>query len=291
MPDENQQPTNTPPSPRSSPDIHPILENSQNSSQQQGGNKTSGTTPYPQTEAPLNARPFTDNAHLETDVTQKKPSKWHRFFKKIFILQMAGVALFLIAMLWAILQASVGVSGTEFIGLILYITIVPAVAILSLINVIGLPIYILKEKLRGTRLSFAVFLFAFSGLLVFYGGYNFLVLTVNRANLEDQYKQETEKIQQAIDNANPEITKEEAIELLKTCQLSGFYYTSQTGKSDSANSGRVELSSTGVVLTTVSGKPHGISIADRLIPELLPIARQAQKTCGNLQFWYDGRRE
>jgi hypothetical protein len=45
------------------------------------------------------------------------------------------------------------------------------------------------------------------------------------------------------------------------------------------------------VLTKVDGQPYRISIADRLIPELVPIAREAQKTCVNPQFWHDGNYE
>lgn len=110
-------------------------------------------------------------------------------------------------------------------------------------------------------------------------------------SISGKKKSEQRRQEFAAANAKPEITKEEAIQLLKTCKLKGFYYTNQTDKSDPANGGWGELSSTGVVLTKVDGQPYRISIADKLIPELVPIAREAQKTCANPQFWHDGTYE
>lgn len=52
-----------------------------------------------------------------------------------------------------------------------------------------------------------------------------------------------------------------------------------------------EASATGVVLVKIDGEPYRISIADRLVPELVPIAREAQKSCASPQFWHDGTYE
>lgn len=226
-------------------------------------------------------------------LADQKPSKWRYLFIVIGILQAAGIALFLLVILWAGQQAAAGASGTEFIALILFVTVVPAVAAISLINLIGLPIYIVKQKPRGKRLAITILSLAISALLLLYGAYSVYGLTFYPKKLSEESRQRTEQSQQefAADNAKPEITKEEAIELLKTCKLKGFYYTNQTDKSDPADGGWGELSTTGVVLTKSDGQPHRISIADRLIPELVPIAREAQKTCGSPQFWHDGTYE
>ncbi len=131
-----------------------------------------------------------------------------------------------------------------------------------------------------------------------YGAYSVYQLRVlapnhiNQLSQQSRIKNDAAQLQFKADNANPEITKEEAIQLLKTCQLKGFYYTNQTDKSDPSNGGWGELSSTGVVLTKIDGKPYRISIADKLVNELVPIARQAQKTCnGSPQFWHNGNYE
>ena len=152
-----------------------------------------------------------------------------------------------------------------------------------------------RHRPHGKGLVFCILSLLVSVILALYGAnsvYQFRVAAPKHVNqLRQQSKQKIQAQQQqfATDNANPEITKDEAIALLNSCQLSGFYYTNQTDKSDGEWG---ELSSTGVVLTKINGKPYRISIADRLVPELVPIARQAQKTCGGQpQFWHDGHYE
>ena len=223
-----------------------------------------------------------------------KPSKWRYFFVVLGILQALGVAVFFLIMFWAIQQAKAGVSGTEFIGLILFVTLVPAVGIIALINLIGLPIYMRKFKPRGKGLVLAVVSLVISVILFLYGAYSVYQLRVavprQIDELSEQSRKDSEQREQefAADNANPEITKEEAIKLLQSCKLKGFYYTKEADKEHGTSPA---TSATGVVLTKIDGEPYRISIADRLIDELVPIAREAQKTCGGPQFWHDGRYE
>lgn len=278
--DENQKPSETPQTPLVPPP------------------QTQSTTTNQQPAGVVNGRPIygttTPMSRSELEqLSEKKPSKWRYFFMILGILQAAGVALFFLVMLWASQQAKAGVSGTEFIALILFVTVVPAVAIISLINLIGLPIYMRKSKPHGKGLVLNIVSLVISTLLVLYGAYNVYGLYFYPKKLSEESRQKFEQQDRefAAANAKPEITKEEAIQLLKSCKLKGFYYTNQTDKSDPANGGWGELSSTGVVLTKVDGQPYRISIADKLIPELVPIAREAQKTCGGPQFWHDGTYE
>ncbi len=229
----------------------------------------------------------------------KKSSKWRYFFIVLGILQALGVAIFLLVMLWAVQQAKAGVSGTEFIGLFLFITLVPAVGIIALINLIGLPIYMIKHKSRGKGLVFGILSLVISALLALCGAYSVYQLRVavpNRVgelNKEFKQRNEEEDRQFVAANAKPEIAKEEAIELLKACKLKGFYYTKQT-ESENLNGMQfpsAEASAAGVVLVKVDGEPYRISIADRLVSELVPIAREVQKTCDGPQFWHDGTYE
>ena len=87
-----------------------------------------------------------------------------------------------------------------------------------------------------------------------------------------------------------DITAAEAERLLRTCDLRGFYYTRQSRPALGAGG---ELSPTGVVLTTIDGDPHRISIADRLIDRLVPVAEEAQDDCGpgQPQIWHNGHYE
>lgn len=238
-------------------------------------------------------------SHIE-QLPSQKLSRWRYFFVILGILQGVGVGLFLLAMQWAAESGNADVSGTEFIALFListaFMVIVPVVAVIAVINLIGLPIYMRKHKPRGVGFVFAVVSLVISAVLALFGAYSAYELATYKTTtqrLSDESRQKNEQRQQefAANNAAPEITKEEAIELLKTCKLKGFYYTHQTDKSDPVNGGWGELSSTGVVVTKLNGQPYRISIADRLIPELVPIAREAQKTCSGLQFWHDGAYE
>lgn len=223
-----------------------------------------------------------------------KPSKWRYFFVVLGVLQALGVAVFFLIMFWAIQQAKAGVSGTEFIDLILFVTRVPAVGIIALINLIGLPIYMRKFKPHGKGLVLAVISLVISVILFLYGAYSVYQLRVvvprQIDELSEQSRKDSEQREQefAADNANPEITKEEAITLLQSCKLKGFYYTKEAEKEHGTSPA---TSANGVVLTKIDGEPYRISIADRLVDELVPIAREAQKTCGGPQFWHDGSYE
>lgn len=85
-----------------------------------------------------------------------------------------------------------------------------------------------------------------------------------------------------------DLTVAEATDLLNSCTLIGFYYTDQ-GK-NGASGVDAEDSSTGIALA-YKNDPIRIHIADRMIPQMVPIARDAQKKCPDLQFWHDGRYE
>jgi hypothetical protein len=242
----------------------------------------------------INQEQPTSNPDKNEELEVKKPSKWRYFFIFLGAVQLLGVALFLLIITQAIQDANAGVSGTEFIALILYVTLVPVIGIVAFINLIGLPIYLVKNRPSSKGLIYSVLSIIFSLILTLYGAYNFyelrIALPAQEKKHSEIYKKESEARdkQFAEDNAKPEITKEEAISLLKNCKLKGFYYTHQTSKD---NGGWGELSSTGVVLTKIDGMPYRISIADRLIPDLVPIAREAQKTCGGPQFWHNGSYE
>ena len=222
----------------------------------------------------------------------KKPSRWRYVFIVLGVLQLLGVAAFFGFMTWAGVQAKNGVSGTEFLALLLFVTLVPAVGIVAFLNFIGLPIYLLKQKPKGKGLALGIVSLIMSMALVAYAGYNAFQLYVvlpNYANdRAEQSRVKAEEYAAEREKASYEITKETAVSLLQSCTLKGFYYTDQT---DKRAGGWGELSSTGIVVTEVDNEPYRISIADRLIPEMVPIARESQKTCGDPQFWHDGNYE
>lgn len=282
--DDNQQPLKTPQAPTViPPQAQRTTPNQQPADVENGQPFYGSTTPFSKSEI--------------EQLSDKKPSKWRYFFITLGILQTLGVIVFFLMMLWAIRQAKAGVSGMEFVSFALYVTLVPAVGLIAFINLVGLPIYMRRHKPRGKGLVFSILSLVISVIPALYGAYSVyqfrvaLPKQINEQIEQSRQKNEQKHQEYMAANAKPEITKEEAIELLKSCKLKGFYYTNQTDKSDPANGGWGELSSTGVVLTKVDGQPYRISIADKLIAELVPIAREAQKNCGRPQFWHDGEYE
>lgn len=246
----------------------------------QNGNVETAIIPPEQSSANVTAVQL--DPHIGT-----KGSKWRYFFIVLGILQLLGVGFFI-----SVMASIGGKTGSEFIALALFATIVPVVGLIGFINIIGLPIYMAKHKPRGKGLVFSVLSLLLSTALALYAAdtvYQFLVVAPADIK-QSQQKIQAQQQKFVADNTTPEITKEQAINLLQTCQLKGFYYTNQTDK-DKTGGGWGELSTTGVVLTKIDGKPYRISIANRLVSELVPVARQAQKTCGSPQFWHDGNYE
>lgn len=73
-----------------------------------------------------------------------------------------------------------------------------------------------------------------------------------------------------------EISVDDAASLLKLCKLRGFYYGNQTEKGGLDG----DLSATGVVLKkTDDGQPSIISVAERNVATLLPVAKDARERC------------
>lgn len=218
-----------------------------------------------------------------------KSSKWAiAFFVILAFLLLMGVGLFFI-----IISSVAGKTGSEYVVLLLFITIVPFVGVVAVINLIGLPLYLRKKKTRGIGLVVAIISLSISGLIALYVIYFVVVFAIASTQVSQRFeaideKAKTDYQQYITDNAKPEITKEEAITLLKNCKLKGFYYTQET---EIEHGTSPASSKTGVVLTKIDGEPYRISIADKLVSELVPIAREAQKKCVSPQFWHDGNYE
>ncbi|HEX8389934.1 MAG TPA: hypothetical protein VF597_00760 [Candidatus Saccharimonadales bacterium] len=242
-----------------------------------------------QTQPPISSPDPIGTGPVEPSPT-RKPFKWQYVFIVLGILQAACVALFLAAVLYASLLQDSGVSGLEYLIILLFLTLVPIAGAVAVINLVGLPLYMRHHKPHGRGLVLSILSLAISLMLVLYGAYHIYVTLTYTDELSETSEPRDDPSQDLVAaNTESEITKQEAIELLQNCQLTDFYYTDQTTKNEGQWG---ELSTTGVVLTELEGEPDRISIADRLIPELVPIARAAQKNCdGSPQFWHDGAYE
>jgi hypothetical protein len=189
-------------------------------------------------------------------------------------------------------------TGTEFIGLQYLIPASFGVFLSSFVNLFIIPLYILRHKPHGKRLVYTC-LSLLASVIVFavplYG--LFRGDNSTPTDYEENYSESADKQieedgggddQIETKDEYSEISKENAVELLETCQVGEFYYTNQT---NIGNHNRGELSSTGAVLVEQKDVPARISIADRLIPELLPVAIEAQKSCKELVIYKDNTQE
>ncbi|MDB5168952.1 MAG: hypothetical protein JWO41_308 [Candidatus Saccharibacteria bacterium] len=121
--------------------------------------------------------------------------------------------------------------------------------------------------------------------------------------LKAQHKEadKTQKIQNQANNAYSEVTVEKATELLNSCQVYQFSYSNGKGNDWEKTP---ETTPTGILTyaaptkygapsPTGSGWAGGtyiMYVADRMVSTMVPIARQAQHTCG-IQFYHEGTSE
>lgn len=208
-------------------------------------------------------------------------------FQLVVVLGIVLIFTMLLAM------AKSGASGTEFIGLIVIFYGVPLAAFSAVLNIITLIVYFIRRRPTGRWLILPVLSGILSALIIAYGSYTayswFVVAPAESAQHEREFEEEIRKTDEGY--YSEEITVEKTKELLGACKLFGFYYTGQTEGVNKQEGNWGELSTTGVVLTYIDNEPYRVSIADRLIPELVPAAREAQKVCPDLQFWHDGKYE
>lgn len=86
------------------------------------------------------------------------------------------------------------------------------------------------------------------------------------------------------------LTVEQAAEVLGACKVSGFYYPGSSIEND-GDVAKQAYDATGIVLVSdFDDDPIRIHTSPATIEQLAPIARNAQATCPDLQFW-NGRYE
>lgn len=219
-----------------------------------------------------------------------KPSKWLYLFISIGVLEAAVVALWLLAILW--LSGQTGDAGMGW-GLVLGLllpTVFMGAALVAIINVIGLPIYMLRRKPRGKWLVLSVMALVISLVPLLIGGRNAYTLYVSIPADSQKHEQEWQQellwkygeVRKEIGNSR-EITKEYAVEMLQSCQIGALFYTSQTSEADGKWG---ELSSTGVVEIRDGRSQPELSIADRHVTDLVSIVEKSR--CFTF-LWHDGQ--
>jgi hypothetical protein len=200
--------------------------------------------------------------------------------------QIILVGMIALIILSAVVMQQSGMSGMEFIVLAAIVFLYPLVAIMAVVNVITICVYFIGRKPHSIAILLPILSLLVSFAIIGYVGYIQYSWYGPAKPNEELQKLDREEKKRLYENRSVEITVPEAKQMLTSCKVSFFTYTAQT---DRDNKMWGELSTTGVVLSYQDNKPRDMSIADRLVPELLPIALEArkQKTCG-LRTWHDG---
>jgi len=213
----------------------------------------------------------------------------------------AVVLLFVGLILVFLNSKSIDPSGLMTFGI--FLVVMPLIGILAVAYLIGAVARGVKQKAETTEDEgatsegkrpvsvgrlFKVLALTISIIVVIYVGtmvyqWNVWKSDYQKENAALAAQIQKENDQYIKDHSNDVISKDQAILLLENCQVQTLYYSYQT----STKSGRWgELSATGVALdrTYTGNETADMSIADRHIPELVPIAKEAQKTCEDLDI-------
>lgn len=177
-----------------------------------------------------------------------------------------------------------GDAGAGYGAIILWPLALIGVGVL-MTNVVLIAVYVRHRQPRTSRRIIGYSVMAASVVMLLGAGYIFIDSA--RDSREQMARWAERHAAPAKTVEFTDITAAEAERLLRNCDLRGFYYTRQSRPALGAGG---ELSPTGVVLTTIEEDPHRISIADRLIDRLVPVAEEAQDDCGRgrPQIWHHG---
>ncbi len=153
------------------------------------------TTVYGQPSRPMTA---ISSSQFEQKSNQK-PSKWRYFFIVLGILQVVGVGWFFLVM-----ASIIGKPGGEFVAMYLFVTLVPAVGLIALINLGGLPIYMRRHKPHGKGLVFSILSLLVSVVLALFGAYQVYQFRVAVPKQIEQHEQDAKLRQEQFnkDNSN-----------------------------------------------------------------------------------------
>jgi hypothetical protein len=278
MPEDNQQPKPQPSQTGSTNNSGQVI--------QPTSSNVSPTSSQPQ--------PYQPTTPISTNQIEQKPnqkrSKWGFLFELLGILQALGVGLFFL-----IILSISGQTGSEFIAMLLLVTLVPAVGLIAFINLVGLPIYMAKRKPRGRGLVFCILSLIISVVLASIAAYNLyqLRVTVPRHinELSEQSRQNSDQKQQeyAAANAKPEITKEEAISFIQNCKADYFVGYTDINLVKDGNTktwvNKAEQSSTGIEISEGSPKSY-VFASKSMTTALQDTARQFRQSCYNTKKLY-----
>ena len=113
------------------------------------------------------------NTSAQESSTKRNPTKWGWIFIALGVVQIVLIALIISVYLQAVEMSRAGESGSEIIVLAVFMRVVPLVGLISLINIICLPAYMLVQRPYGKTRIFNAVSLALSTIIILYAIYVF----------------------------------------------------------------------------------------------------------------------
>jgi hypothetical protein len=172
-----------------------------------------------------------------------------------------------------------GVSGTEFMALLL-IPFQLASLPIALISLTLAIIHLIKHQLSSRTKIFTIICLMLAGLITAFGVYGFISNIQGMQHLkqkENTFKQQLQQQSQLY--APHELEEQIAISLINNCQIHQFYYGPNQAVKDEVDA--ASKSKSGLVLVNSSeGKPWRITASQAEGTKLLPTANASRQKCG-----------
>ncbi len=210
-----------------------------------------------------------------------RPDRFKRTLQVIGWFQFIALALSVAFLLFLMSLARSGASGTEFMALLL-IPVIWLLTAVAIVNLIGLPIWLMTHKSElkvGWILSFLLSLALFA-----YGAFAFYQFKVafprKIASFEAELKEQDKEFEEVLEDAN--YTKEEAVAFLQACKADYFIgYTNDISlvhENVRSSVARAERSETGIDINDID-HPTYVFTSKAMTGELLETARSARAAC------------
>lgn len=271
-------------------------------------NKQQTSAPLP----PTNGQVPNDGSHIivgsDTGIQSSPLGQLHapvaskHTFAKTYLIISLIVLLMCTVLPIAFVSSVADQPGSEFLVFFLIPVFIVA-GLFGVANLFVLPRFLARRYFNGPFKALTIGLLIFSVLAAILGALMVAGVFRSVSSFKD-HEHESQKITQYYTQseatARSDATVEQVTTLLNDCKVIGLYYTKQDGTDGAENA---EKTSTGILLYHVPKSYSGtttpasntndeyrVHLADRMVSTLVPIARNAQHTCG-IQFWHDGNYE
>jgi hypothetical protein len=210
----------------------------------------------------------------------QSPAKWSWWVGILTGLAVADVGFVFASMAYLVSLAKSGVSGTEFMAILL-IPFILASFPLSLSAFILAGLHLKRHSLVGRIKAFIITCLVLSGLILAFGVYVIISNLVSLSKFSEAQQQSDQHAREmAAAYAPKEVTEADALNLLTTCQIHQFYYGPQKDVQDEIDAaGRTN---SGLVLIRLDDKPWRLTATDQMGAKLLPSVEASKQKCGDL---------